>query len=181
MEECSPKLVGADGGPNGDRQDAKFRVSLSVCVMEHPGNGAHLQAGKADGRRLAEGRGREVPAGPQQFFVNICFKFYVFPVVAAGFPAKFRFPIDIRVAAGVQGIMAEESRKIGFCNFLLPLAGEQAPAFQQVAEEGICLLGVCHGANVVFVDGIGGQEIEKQVGPLQAKAVGGMVDAYGFL
>lgn len=37
-----------------------------------------------------------------------------------------------------------------------------------------------YGANVIFVDGIGGQEIEKQVGALQAKAVGSAVGAYGL-
>ena len=99
--ELCPKLEGADGCPNGNGQDSKLWVSPAVCIMEDFGDGAHLQAGQADGGTLAKSRWRKAPAEPKQFLVDICFKFYMPSVVPAVLPCEFRFPIDIRVAAGI--------------------------------------------------------------------------------
>lgn len=90
------------------------------------------------------------------------------------------FPVDIGVTVGIQQVMAQKARNIGFGNLPFFFVGKQPAAVQQMMEKGVCLLRMGHGANIVFMDKIGRQEIKKQIGPLQPQAESSMILAYGL-
>ena len=89
-----------------------------VYIMQDFRNGALLKHGQRDGGILPEsGRGK-VFIKLEELCVNLCFQSHMPAVVLAVFFFEFCFPVNVRVAVGVQGIVAKEAGNVGFCDFL---------------------------------------------------------------
>lgn len=180
-EEPGAKLDGADRRIDCRIGDMKPGVGFRVYIVQNPADGLKLQPGKQYGGFLPEPGRNPVLVELEQFCVNIHLQAHVAAVIAVAFFLKTGFPVNVGMAAGIQGIMSQESGDICFCNFPLLPVREKPAAFYEIAQEGSGGFDMGNGADIIVVYQIRGKEIKEYIRSLKSETEGCMVFQKGFL
>ena len=165
-----------DSHPYGAAMNGKFGECVMIGIVQEPGNHAFLCKSQLDRIGGVEFTGCLVAFSGKQFGVDLCLEIGMSGKIAFLLLVMvMRHGIDIGMACGVEQIVPQETGDVGFGN--APVCGgrETTVTFQQSVKKGTRLRGVCEGAEIVAVQGVGREIIEKQIRSLQPERVSAAV------
>lgn len=165
-----------DSHPHGAAMNGKFGECVMIGIVQEPGNHAFLGKSQLDRIGGVEFTGCLVALSGKQFGVDLCLEIGMSGKIAFLLLVMvMRHGIDIGMACGVEQIVPQETGDVGFGNAPVCSGRETPVTFQQSAEKGTRLRGVCEGTEIVAVQGIGRKIIEKQIRSLQSERISAAV------